>query len=109
MGDNFTVDTDPLVSNAIGGVKLKVYKEDEERARKVLSEIAQYSIDDEGNALHCPNCNSTKIEYFSNVKDFKSLIHFLFGFFISGLPWYVRHQYQCEECSIKFNLKTDKN
>ena len=109
LGDNFTVDTDPLVSNAIGGVKLKVYKEDEERARKVLSEIAQYSIDDEGNALHCPNCNSTKIEYFSNVKDFKSLIHFLFGFFISGLPWYVRHQYQCEECSIKFNLKTDKN
>ena len=109
LSDNFTIDTDPLVSNAIGGVKVKVYKEDEQRALETLKEISKYSTDDHGNAIHCPNCDSTRIEYFSNVKDVKSLIHFLFGFFISGLPWYVRHQYQCEECSLKFNLEKEEN
>lgn len=45
--DNHTIDTDPLVSNAIGGVKLRVRKEDEARAMQILESINNYSVDDE--------------------------------------------------------------
>ena len=34
LADEYTVDTDPLVSNAIGGVKLQVYTEQVEMSKK---------------------------------------------------------------------------
>ncbi|MDX1426229.1 MAG: DUF2007 domain-containing protein, partial [Salegentibacter mishustinae] len=51
LADQVLIDTDPLVSQAIGGIKLNVYTDDEERARAVLSEINNYSLDDEGNRV----------------------------------------------------------
>jgi hypothetical protein len=54
MIENHTIDTDPLVSNAIGGVKLKVRKEDEEKALQVLAAVTKYSVDDEGKKLPVP-------------------------------------------------------
>ena len=35
LSDELTIDTDPLVSNAIGGVKLKVFTENVEKANKI--------------------------------------------------------------------------
>lgn len=48
MRDHHTIDSDPLVSNAIGGVKLFVRTEDLEKAREILSEVAPFSVDAEG-------------------------------------------------------------
>ena len=57
LRDNITIDTDPLVSNAIGGVKLKVLAKDEKEARNILKSIKLYSLDDNGESIKCPNCN----------------------------------------------------
>jgi len=57
--DDLTIDTDPLVSNAIGGVKVKVLANQEQEAIQVLKLIKKYSVDD-GNSINCPNCNSEK-------------------------------------------------
>lgn len=105
LADNLTIDTDPLVSNAIGGVKLKVLSYQATEARKILNSIKQYSIDDEGNSIQCPNCKSTHIELFSTIKDLKSLFWFLFGFLFSSLPFYTKHKYRCEMCDTEFDLK----
>ncbi|MFL9843236.1 putative signal transducing protein [Flavobacterium rhizosphaerae] len=43
MADNYTIDVDPLVSNAIGGVKLFVRTENVEKAKEILSEISRYA------------------------------------------------------------------
>jgi hypothetical protein len=91
LSDHLTIDTDPLISNAIGGVKLKVYSYQSEEAINILESIRTYSIDDEGNSINCPNCQSQKIELFSTIKDAKSLIWFIFGVLFSGLPFYNRH------------------
>ena len=104
LSDNLTIDTDPLVSNAIGGVKLKVRFEDEDDAISILKSINRYSIDDQGNEVVCPNCNSKKVDYFTNVKDFKSLISFLVGFIFGVLPFYTKYEYRCENCKNKFNI-----
>ena len=105
LSDNLTIDTDPLVSNAIGGVKLKVLSEQSEKALEILDSIRKHSIDDEGNSINCPNCNSEKIELFSTIKDAKSLIWFIFGVLFSSLPFYTRHKYRCEACQTEFDLK----
>lgn len=105
LSDNFTIDTDPLVSNAIGGVKLKVLSHQYEAAKDILDTIEKYSLDDEGNAITCPNCNSKHVELFSTIKDFKSLFWFIFGVLFSSLPFYTKHKYRCEDCKTEFNLK----
>ncbi|MEO2061155.1 MAG: DUF2007 domain-containing protein [Mesonia sp.] len=106
MADQYTIDTDPLVSNAIGGVKLLVAAEDEARAKEVLEELSEYSLDDQGHQLHCPNCDSTKIDYFTNVNDVKSFLAFIFNFLLFGLyPIYTKYEYRCEDCKTKFNLE----
>lgn len=104
LSDNLTIDTDPLVSNAIGGVKLKVRSEDEDRAISILKSINRYSMDDQGNKIVCPNCNSKKVDYFTNVKDFKSLVSFLVGFIFGVLPFYTKYEYRCDNCKNKFNI-----
>lgn len=105
LSDNLTIDTDPLVSKAIGGIKLKVLSHQAAEAQTILNSIQPYSLDDEGNSIKCPNCRSTHVELFSTIKDLKSLFWFLFGIIFSSLPFYTRHKYRCEMCDTEFDLK----
>lgn len=109
LSDNLTIDTDPLVSRAIGGVKLKVLSYHATEAKQTLNSIRQYSIDDEGNAIHCPNCKSIHVELFSTIKDLKSLFWFIIGVLFSSLPFYTKHKYRCEMCETEFDLKMNRN
>lgn len=103
--DNITIDTDPLISNAIGGVKLKVLSHQVTEAEQILESINKFSIDDEGKAMKCPNCNSKKIGLFSTIKDVKSFFAFLFTFLVSVLPIYSKHIYRCADCNTEFDIK----
>ncbi|OIQ15446.1 DUF2007 domain-containing protein [Lacinutrix sp. MedPE-SW] len=105
LSDNFTIETDPLVSNAIGGIKMKVLSQDALKAQHILESISKYSLDDEGNAINCPNCNSEKIELFSTITNFKSFFAFIFGFIMGTLPFHAKHKYKCENCKTEFDLK----
>ncbi len=100
MSDNFTIDADSLVSNAIGGVKLRVFSRDVLKAQYILELVKKHSIDNEGNIVNCPNCKSEKVELFSNIKDVKSFFWFIFGLFSS-----LQDKYKCEVCKTKFDLK----
>lgn len=103
MADNLTIDIDPLVSNALGGVRLRVPAEDAGKAKEVLASIREFSVDEKGEEIHCPNCSSTKIHYFTNISSFKSLVAFLAGFLFGTLPFYTRYSYTCETCKTKFS------
>lgn len=105
LSDNFTIETDPLVSNAIGGIKMKVLSKDAMKAQHILNSIHKYSIDDNGNAIHCPNCNSEKIDLFSTIKDFKSFFGFVFGVLFGTLPITAKHKYKCEICKTEFEIQ----
>lgn len=105
LSDNITIDTDPLVSNAIGGVKLKVLTIDVIKAKHILSTIQSFSLDDNGERIQCPNCNNEHINIYSSIKDLKSLLSFILGFISGTLPFSTRHYYKCENCSFEFPLK----
>lgn len=109
MVDNHTIDTDPLVSNAIGGVKLKVWAKDEVEAMEILNTIHPYSVDGEGSEIHCPKCSSSKVNLFTNVRDFKAVFFFwpflFFNLFFNAMPFYTKYGYLCETCKEKFSMK----
>ncbi|MCM4160527.1 DUF2007 domain-containing protein [Antarcticibacterium flavum] len=102
--DQFTIDTDPLVSNAIGGIKLKVWAEDEERALSILESISEYSLDDKGQEIICPICGSAKVELMTSIRDIRSFFAFLFSFLTISLPIHTTHEYHCNNCKQKFDL-----
>ncbi|MDA0178114.1 putative signal transducing protein [Mesoflavibacter profundi] len=108
LSDHLTIDTDPLVSNAIGGVKLKVLAKDALKAQHILETINKYSVDDNGNAIQCPNCNSSKVAMFSTIKDFKSFFSFMVGFLFGTLPFYAKDKYRCNDCKTEFDIKINE-
>jgi hypothetical protein len=105
LSDHITIDTDPLVSNAIGGVKLKVLSEDALKAQHIINSLNLYSVDEEGQPIICPNCKANKVNLFSSIDDFKSLLSYLIGFLFGTLPFSTRYHYKCEDCNFEFPVK----
>lgn len=103
LRDNLTIDTDPLVSNAIGGVKLFVKQEDQAIAVEILQSVSKYSLDDQGSAMQCPKCGSEKVDLFTSITDLKSFFSFLFSLLLMVLPIYAKRKYKCEICKFEFD------
>ncbi|WP_245625623.1 DUF2007 domain-containing protein [Flagellimonas eckloniae] len=90
LKDENTINSDPLISGAIGGVKLQVYSTDKERAKAIYDAIRNYATDNEGNPVVCPNCKATKSEiYYSR----NSIFYKLF-------PFFEPKKYKCAQCNF---------
>lgn len=90
LKDETILATDPLISAAIGGVKLQVYTSDRERAMEIYDEIRSYAKDEHGNPVTCPNCKAQRSEvYYSR----KKILHRLF-------PFLEPVKYRCLNCQM---------
>jgi hypothetical protein len=90
LRDENTLNSDPLISNAIGGVKLMVYAKDRERALEIYDEIRAYALDGNGNPVICPNCKAARSEAYYNRK----------GLFYKLFPFFEKRKYKCLNCGI---------
>ena len=97
-----TINTDPLLSNALGGVKLFVKSEDVMKAKQILDAIPEYSVNDKGELLSCPNCGSTTITMVTSIKDVKSFFAFVYGLLTLSMPLFSKQKYKCENCAFEF-------
>lgn len=97
-----TINTDPLLSNALGGVKIFVNSEDVLKARHILDSIPEFSVDDKGELLSCPNCGSPKINMVTTIKDVKSFMAFIYGLLTLSMPLFSKQKYKCEKCNFEF-------
>lgn len=101
--DNNIVDSNPLYSNAVGGIKLFVKSEDFEKAQLVLSDVSQYSINENNQLIKCPKCNAEQVEMVTSIKDIRSFLAFLFSVLVVYMPFYSKHKYKCQSCKFEFN------
>ena len=90
LRDENTLNSDPLISNAIGGVKLQVYAKDKKKAIAVYNEVRAYAIDTNGDPIKCPNCKAEKSEAYYERK---TIFHKLF-------PFFEKRKYKCLSCGI---------
>ena len=104
IADEFTVASNWLFSNAIGGVKLNVKESDVERALAVLQQApvdmdtVEVGVEIEENEPRCPECSSPDINYerFSRRAVFASWL--LLGF---PLP-FLKRKWKCKECGYQW-------
>lgn len=87
--DEYTIDTDPLVSNAIGGVKLQVPTSQVDIAKVVVKKINPELLKVE---VTCTYCNS---DNFKLRMSFRNLLLKLFP--LNGV-----FEYNCSDCNSNF-------
>ena len=94
LKDEHTVTIDPILSNAIGGIKLMVYEEQANRALELINSFEQAYA----NAIACSRCKSTNVHYVTQPNDitnwFTAIVTWLFGnYALSG-----KKVYRCFDC-----------
>lgn len=102
--DENTVSIDPLLSNAVGGIKLKVQEKDYAKAFDIIQELENKPFEDrDGNIIVCPNCGSNQLyKDFNSIQDFKGLISALFSLVLSIFPIYLNKVFRCKKCDTEF-------
>jgi uncharacterized protein YbaR (Trm112 family) len=104
LKDEFTVATDPFATNAIGGVKMQVYKEDYLKAMGILEtsnpELVKYRTE----YIVCPACNRRNTRETLDVTTARNLNEILTAVFYSLFPLKQKHNYHCRSCNAKFNI-----
>ena len=93
LADEKTIDTDPLLSQAIGGVKLLVHNDDFDDAVKIYNDIRAYRKDENGNEIHCMKCNSTRV--LMAPPNRKKFLYMLF-------PFFEKSKSMCNDCKTIF-------
>jgi len=97
LKDEYTVTIDPILSNAIGGIKLMIYEEQLERAMLLITKFELAYKE----SVACPQCSSTNIHYISqpnNVTNwFMAITTWLFGNYAVSF----KKIYQCSDCGYQ--------
>ncbi|PBJ12906.1 hypothetical protein [Flavobacterium sp. ACN6] len=100
--DHHVVDSNPIWSNAVGGVKLFVESKDFKRANEILLSVSQYSLDEKNNLIKCPKCDAEQVEMVTSIKDIKSFFAFLLSLLFVVMPFYSKYRYKCNNCKAEF-------
>ncbi|MBZ4189191.1 putative signal transducing protein [Niabella beijingensis] len=100
LKDENTVTIDPVLTNAVGGIKLMVAAPQIGRALEILQQTKRQYQEQHP----CPNCGSANVEYISTPKKASNWL----GTFVSvvlnaGAPMAVKKVYHCFDCGFEFD------
>lgn len=103
--DEHIVDMNPLYSNAIGGVKIKVREKDAPEARELIATLdKQPYTDDKDEIISCPKCGSTEYyQGYNSMRNAGSIMAFLVSLLIVVFPIYRKQVLRCKKCKTEFN------
>lgn len=104
LKDENTVTIDPMLSNAIGGIKLMVHTSQKERAADLLRTM----INREKENRPCPNCGSHNVEYIISNQQASNWLTAIFTYLFSGYPVAAEKRYHCFDCTNEFEIPTEK-
>lgn len=93
LKDEYTVTIDPLLSNAIGGIKLAVHIDDVPDASRLLQQFDEEYL----RSIDCPHCTGNNITHVSRpaARNFiTSILTWLFKSYTMDPEKF----YQCQDC-----------
>lgn len=101
LRDNNIVDSNPLYSNAVGGVKVYVKTEDYDKANEILGDVSLYAVDDDNQPIVCPKCGKNQVEMEISIDGIKSFFRVaVLGAFAQ---LFSKYKYKCQNCKSEFN------
>ena len=104
LKDEYTVTIDPLLSNAIGGIKLLVRKSEERNVRKLLREMNEEA----DSKLLCPQCGSHKFILVPK-RSTENLLAAIATWLFSAYAVSAENVYQCTDCGYESETLPEEN
>ena len=96
LKDEYTVTLDPLLSNAIGGIKLVIRKED----LPEVTELLQSFDNDYKMAVQCPKCGSNDIILVPKA-GVENMITAISTWLFSSYAMSGENVYKCNQCGFE--------
>jgi DNA-directed RNA polymerase subunit RPC12/RpoP len=98
LKDENTVTIDPILTNAVGGIKLMVLQNQAQEALDILNELqAAHKA-----SLACPHCGSHNIELVSSPRKANNWFSAISTFLLTNFALTVEKNYHCFDCSMEF-------
>ena len=97
--DEYTITIDPLLSPAIGGMKLMVDVQQIERAKQILEESDKTFLQ----TIQCPNCGQHAIEHIVQIKNPSGFLQKIMFMLVNGQEQEIKKYYKCASCGFKFD------
>ena len=98
LKDEFTITIDPLLSPALGGMKLMVHYTQIERAWELLEDAEQQYL----KSVPCPVCKAHALRIVSITKKYRCRLSALINMLLSGKSVELIKMYQCNDCGYDF-------
>lgn len=98
LKDENTVTIDPILTNAVGGIKIMVAAVQAERGREILNQLRS----EQKMALACPVCGSHNVEQVSTPRKPINWISALSTFFLGDYAMTVEKVNHCFDCNHEF-------
>jgi hypothetical protein len=98
LQDENTVTINPILSNAVGGIKLMVAETQAERAVNLLNELAiEYK-----KTIKCPRCGSSNVELVNTPRKPSNWVFALFGWLFGNYALTGDKVNHCFDCGNEF-------
>ena len=103
LKDEFTVTIDPILTNALGGIKLMVHESQSERAADLLRSIINRAKANKA----CPYCSSLNVEYIVSNRKSSNIFSAIFTFLLGDMAIGAQKIYRCFDCGKEFEEVKD--
>jgi predicted RNA-binding Zn-ribbon protein involved in translation (DUF1610 family) len=98
LKDENSVTINPVLTNAVGGIKLMVIAEQADKAAGILR-----VIENESKAAHpCPKCNSLNIDLVSTPRKASNWFSVIMGIFFTSHAPKIDMVYHCFNCGHEY-------
>jgi len=97
--DEYTITIDPLLSPAIGGMKLMVDELQVDRAEEILKSADREFLE----TVACPNCSQHALEIVVETKSASGFFEKIKFMAINGQDKQVEKYYRCSSCGFRFD------
>jgi hypothetical protein len=99
LKDEYTVTIDPILSNAVGGIKLCVNAEQIRECRELILGIEG----DNRQVQRCVKCNSENVQYVSQPNNLMNWITAILTWSFSSYALPGKQVYHCFDCGAEFD------
>jgi hypothetical protein len=101
LQDENTVTIDPVLTNAVGGIKLLVKKEELGNAGYILQQLRK----EQKASVKCPKCGSHNIELVSTPRKASNWVGAILGLLFTNYAIPVKKVSHCFDCSHEFQAE----
>jgi len=105
LQDENTVTLYPILTNAVGGIKLFVNKNDFSRARQIFWEVEN----NRKKTIECPKCKGHNIELVSTPRKAANWFSAILTFFLGDYALAVDKVNHCFDCGNEFANSNETN